>query len=32
MMMQIVLFGAVALFGFLWWMRHSANKKARHRS
>ena len=32
MMMQIVLWGAVALFGFLWWMRHSANKKARHRS
>jgi predicted negative regulator of RcsB-dependent stress response len=32
MMMQIILWGAVALFGFLWWQRHSANKKARTRS
>lgn len=32
MMMQIVLWGVVALFGFLWWMRHNANKKARNRS
>ena len=32
MMIQIVLWGAVALFGFLWWNRHNANKKARHRS
>ncbi len=29
MMMQIVLWGAVVLFGFLWWQRHSSNKKAR---
>ena len=32
MMMQIVLWGAVALFGFFWWQRHSANKKSRNRS
>lgn len=32
MMMQVVLWGAVVLFGFLWWSRHSANKKARNRS
>jgi hypothetical protein len=31
MMMQIVMWGAVALFGFLWWYRHNANKKARNR-
>ena len=31
MVLQIVLWGAVALFGFLWWQRHSANKKARNR-
>ena len=31
-MMQIVLWAAVALFGFLWWARHNANKKAKHRS
>jgi len=29
MVMQIVLWGAVALFGFLWWTRHSSNKKTR---
>jgi hypothetical protein len=32
MLMQIVLWGAVVLFGFLWWSRHSSNKKARNRS
>ena len=32
MVMQIVLWGAVALFGFLWWQRHSANKKTRKSS
>jgi UDP-N-acetylmuramyl pentapeptide phosphotransferase/UDP-N-acetylglucosamine-1-phosphate transferase len=32
MMIQIVLWGAVALFGFLWWNRHNANKKARKSS
>jgi hypothetical protein len=32
MVMQIILWGAVALFGFLWWARHNSNKKARHRS
>jgi len=32
MMIQIVLWGAVALFGFLWWYRHNANKKARKSS
>ena len=32
MVMQIVLWGAVALFGFLWWSRHNSNQKARKRS
>jgi hypothetical protein len=32
MMMQIILWGAVVLFGFLWWTRHNSNKKARNRS
>ena len=31
-MMQIILWGAVALFGFLWWQRHNANKRAKNRS
>jgi hypothetical protein len=32
MMMQVILWGAVVLFGILWWTRHSSNKKARNRS
>jgi len=32
MLMQIVLWGAVVLFGFLWWQRHSSKKKSRTRS
>lgn len=32
MLMQIILWAAVALFGFLWWNRHNSNKKSRHRS
>jgi hypothetical protein len=32
MVMQIVLWAAVVLFGFLWWSRHASNKKARNRS
>ena len=31
MMMQIVLYGAVVLFGALWLMRRSSNKRAKTR-
>jgi hypothetical protein len=31
MMLQIVLWGLVVVFGYLWWMRRSANRKARRR-
>lgn len=31
MMMQVVLYGAVVLFGALWLMRRSTNKRAKTR-
>ena len=32
MMLQVVLWAGVVVFGFLWWKRHSANKRARTRN
>ena len=32
MVLKVVLWAALALFGFLWWKRSSANRKARNRS